>query len=48
MLDLVTELNPFFEHPYIIGELLLPSYNERYESLPDEEQQKNIHEAEQI
>ncbi|MDP2091249.1 MAG: hypothetical protein Q8K30_06665 [Candidatus Gracilibacteria bacterium] len=45
ILDLITELNPYFEHPYIIGQLLLPSYNERYENLPKEEQQKNIDES---
>jgi len=33
ILDIVTELNPYFEHPYIIGQLLLPSYNHRYEKL---------------
>jgi len=45
MLDLITELNPFFEHPYIIGELLLPSYNQRYEELSKIEQNKNITQA---
>ena len=45
MIDLITELNPYFEHPYTIGQLLLPSYNERYETLSKEEQQKNIDEA---
>lgn len=33
MLGLVTDLNPYFTFPYQIGELLLPSYNERYENL---------------
>ena len=42
MLDLVTELNPYFEHPYSIGQLLLPSYNSRYENLSKNEQLKNI------
>jgi len=42
ILDLVTELNPYFEHPYIIWQLLLPSYNERYESLNEDEQDKYI------
>lgn len=42
MLDLITELNPYFEHPYIIWQLLLPSYNERYENLSKEEQEINI------
>ncbi|MFC1798009.1 hypothetical protein ACFLY2_02490 [Patescibacteria group bacterium] len=45
MIDLITELNPYFEHPYSIGQLLLPSYNERYEDLPEEEQNRNTNEA---
>lgn len=45
MMDLITELNPYFEHPYSIGQLLLPSYNERYEKLSEEEQQKNMDQA---
>lgn len=44
IIDLVTELNPYFVHPYSIGQLLLPNYNERYESLSKEEQEKNIDE----
>ncbi|MGE4443818.1 MAG: hypothetical protein AB7E37_02415 [Candidatus Altimarinota bacterium] len=48
MLDLITELNPFFEKPYIIGQLLLPSYNERYETLSAEEQENNKKQAEEI
>jgi len=31
--DLVTTLNPYFEHPYLVAQLLLPNYNERYEKL---------------
>lgn len=46
MLDLITDLNPFFEKPYIIGQLLLPSYNERYESLTDNIQKSYIQQAE--
>jgi hypothetical protein len=42
MLDLITHLNPYFEHPYIIWQLLLPDYNERYEKLNKEEQEKYI------
>lgn len=42
MLDIITELNPNFEHPYIIWELLLPSYNQRYEKLSKEDQNNNI------
>lgn len=48
ILDLITELNPFFEHPYIIWQLLLPDYNERYEKLSDKEQEKYRNQAEQI
>ena len=48
ILDLITELNPFFEKPYIIWNLLLPSYNHRYENLSEEEQKRNIYEAEKI
>lgn len=48
MLDLITELNPYFDHPYIIGQLLLPSYNERYENLPKEEQNKNMEQSIEI
>lgn len=31
MLNLITDLNPLFENPYVIWELLLPAYNHRYE-----------------
>ncbi len=44
ILDLITELNPYFEHPYIIWQLLLPSYNERYENLDKKWQEKHINE----
>ncbi|MDP5038886.1 MAG: hypothetical protein NWP80_00390 [Candidatus Gracilibacteria bacterium] len=37
MLDLITELNPYFIKPYTIGQLLLPNYNERYENLDEDE-----------
>ena len=45
IIDIITELNPYFEHPYIIGQLLLPNYNQRYEHLSEAEQQKNIDDA---
>lgn len=48
MLDLITELNPFFEKPYLIWQLLLPSYNFRYENLSQEEQLQNIIQWEKI
>ena len=41
MLNLITDLNPHFTFPYQIGELLLPTYNERYENLSEAEIQKN-------
>lgn len=46
ILDLITELNPNFEHPYTIWQLLLPEYNYRYEKLSKTEQNKNIDQAE--
>jgi len=43
--NLVTDINPYFEHPYVISQLLLPDYNPRYEDLNNEEQKKHIDEA---
>lgn len=48
MLDLITDLNPHFTFPYQIGELLLPSYNERYENLSKAEIEKNTDQAVRI
>jgi hypothetical protein len=31
MINLITDLSPDFEKPYVIGESLLPEYNYRYE-----------------
>jgi hypothetical protein len=45
LLDLITELNPYFETPYTIGQLLLPSTNERYEDTTNEEQKINLGES---
>ena len=42
VLDLITDLNPYFEKPYITGQLLIPSYNHRYENLDSETQSKYI------
>ena len=42
VLDLITDLNPYFEKPYIVGQLLIPSYNQRYESLSTNEQEKYV------
>ena len=38
ILNLVTDLNPYFLHPYKIWMLLLPEYNGRYEDLEKKEQ----------
>jgi hypothetical protein len=35
MINLITDLNPYFTYPYRIALLLLPNYNERYENLPE-------------
>lgn len=48
ILDLITELNPYFESPYIIGQLLLPDYNYRYEDRSEEEQMMHIRQWEYI
>jgi len=48
VLDLITELNPFFESPYTIGQLLLPSYSDRYENLSEDEQEKYVRQAENL
>ena len=48
MLDLITELNPYFQKPYIIGQLLLPWYNQRYEELSQQEQDFHTRQWEQI
>lgn len=45
IIDVTTELNPYFEHPYIIAQLLLPSYNPRYENISEEESDKHTQEA---
>lgn len=45
ILDLVTELNPYFESPYHIGQLLLPAYEARYEFISQEEQQTHVEES---
>lgn len=45
ILDLVTELNPYFEKPYIIWQLLLPSYQKEYEIIDEKEQKWHTDEA---
>lgn len=48
ILDLITELNPYFEKPYLVWQLLLPNYNERYENLSKQKQDENIKQWELI
>lgn len=48
IIDLITELNPYFEKPYLVWQLLLPSYNERYENLTKNQQKENIKQGELI
>lgn len=43
--DITTELNPYFEHPYIIAQLLLPGANQRYETISEVEINKHTQEA---
>ena len=48
MLNLITDLNPYFINPYKIWMLLLPDYNPRYESLNDDQKLKYIKQAEAL
>lgn len=48
VLWLITDLNPYFEKPYVIGELLLPSFNPRYEDLSESEQHEHIIQGEKL
>lgn len=45
MIDLVTELNPNFENPYRIGQLLMPSFNPRYEKITEDQNQIYVDQA---
>lgn len=48
LIDIITDLNPYFEHPYLIGQLLLPEYNERYENRSEKEIKKWFLQAENL
>ncbi len=48
MIDLITDLNPYFINPYRMGMLLLPSHNHRYENLGEDKQLKHINQAEKL
>ena len=45
MIDIITELNPYYSQPYITWELLLPAYNARYENLTKKEIEKYQNQA---
>lgn len=48
IIHLVTELNPYFEKPYVIAQLLLPDYNPQYEDINEEQQEAYIQQAIEI
>lgn len=41
MMDLITDMNPYFESPYTIWQLLIPSSEKAYEEFDDPEAQKD-------
>lgn len=42
ILNLITDLNPYFEKPYMIAQLLIPWENQRYENFSDEKIEENL------
>ena len=49
MMDLITELNPYFESPYVIGQLLLPSDgNQMRENFSEEEMRQSTQKAREL
>jgi hypothetical protein len=49
MMNLITELNPYFESPYVIGQLLLPSdWNQMHENFSQEEMQAWTQKAKEL
>lgn len=45
MIDLITDLSPYFENPYAIWMLLLPDYNPRYEDISDDKNLEYVKQA---
>lgn len=45
MLNLVTDISPYFTYPYEIGMLLIPDINQRYERITSEEEKFHIEES---
>ncbi len=48
IIDLITDLNPYFESPYIVGQLLLPSSEKKYDEFHWDDVLKNIHDGEKL
>lgn len=48
MLNLVTDLDEYFDYPYELGLLLLPSFNTRYESFTEGERKFNVDQAAEL
>jgi len=48
MMNLITDLDPYFESPYVIGQLLLPSSAKSYEEFTWDEVVKNIKQGEAL
>lgn len=48
VMNIVTDLNPYFETPYTIGQLLIPSSSKSYEDKKDPEEQKNYRDGEKL
>lgn len=42
MIDLITDLDPYFEKPYTIGLLLLPSKEKKYQEKIKEDTKKAV------
>ncbi len=48
MMNLITDLNPYFESPYTIGQLLLPSSDTAYDEKDPQQVLKGIHQGEEL
>jgi hypothetical protein len=48
MMNLITDLNPYFERPYTIGQLLLPSDSGSYDDTNNPENLKYYKQAEAL
>ncbi len=48
MTNIINSLNPYYEDPYVLSELLLTNYNIRYEKLSEKERSKYINQAIEI